>query len=105
MQSIAKARHLLGSLLVFLCAVMVQLIILSPGIVSRGADYTTFLPFKINAPDVPNLVAIADTALASEVAAKGLTLVPRAEAQRLVAYDGPWPPPAAASPHSRRHRR
>ena len=57
---------------------------------------TAFLPFKINAPDAAALVAPADAALVREVAAKGLTMVNRAEAERLVAYDGPWPPPAAA---------
>ena len=78
------------------CALLLCLLVCVPGGALAVEQNTAFLPFKINAPDGAGLVATADAALAREVAAKGLTLVPRAEAQRLVAYDGPWPPPAAA---------
>ena len=78
------------------CALLLCLLVCVPGGALAVEQNTAFLPFKINAPDGAGLVATADAALAREVAAKGLTLVDRAEAQRLVAYDGPWPPPAAA---------
>ena len=78
------------------CALLLCLLVCVPGGALAVERNTAFLPFKINAPDAAALVAPADAALAREVAAKGLTMVNRAEAERLVAYDGPWPPPAAA---------
>ena len=40
-----------------------------------------------------SLVATADKTLEQEVAAKGLTLIPRSQAEKLVNYNGTWPPP------------
>ncbi len=59
---------------------------------------TVFLPFKINASDQAQaqLTAAADQALELEARAKGMNMMSRSEAQRLVNYEGVWPPPRAA---------
>lgn len=56
---------------------------------------TVFLPFKINAPDAAAVVGPADKALEREVTAKGMRMMPRAQAEKLVDYKGAWPPSPA----------
>ncbi|MGE4560529.1 MAG: outer membrane protein assembly factor BamA [Desulfobulbus sp.] len=56
---------------------------------------TLFLPFKINTPDAANTAVLADKALAREVAAKGMKMMPRAQAEKIVGYNGTWPPATA----------
>jgi len=57
---------------------------------------TIFLPFKINAPDAATVTGPADKALEREAMAKGMKMMPRAQAEKLVDYRGTWPPTAAA---------
>jgi len=56
---------------------------------------TVFLPFKINAQDRAELAEKADQALASALSGRSLTMLNRAEAQKLVDYQGHWPPSPA----------
>lgn len=57
---------------------------------------TLFLPFKINAPDAAAVTGPADKALEREAAAKGMKMMPRSQAEKVVNYGGTWPPPTAA---------
>ncbi|WP_310600072.1 outer membrane protein assembly factor BamA [Desulfobulbus sp.] len=54
---------------------------------------TVFLPFKINAPDAAAVTGVADKALEREAGAKGMKMMPRGQAEKLVDYKGAWPPP------------
>jgi outer membrane protein insertion porin family len=63
--------------------------------VAAGRD-TLFLPFKINAPDAATVAGSVDKTLQQEVVAKGMKMMPRSQAEKLVDYTGAWPPPAAA---------
>jgi len=78
-----------------LCALLFNSIALLPGIAMALEPNTTFLPFKINAPDASSLAEKADKALEQETTAKKFTMMPRSQAERLVDYNGAWPPPAA----------
>jgi outer membrane protein insertion porin family len=80
---------------VLLCALLFNGIAFLPCTSLALEQNTTFLPFKINAPDASSLTGKVDKALEQEVAAKKLTLIPRNHAEKLVDYNGPWPPPAS----------
>ena len=56
---------------------------------------TVFLPFKINASAqaAPEVEATADKALTQEARSKNMRVLTRAEAGRIVNYEGVWPPP------------
>ena len=75
------------------CALILCVIVSTPQLSSALEQNTAFIPFKINAPDPGSLRDAADKTLEQEVAAKGLTLMPRAQAEKLVDYNGSWPPP------------
>lgn len=55
---------------------------------------TLFLPFKINAPDSAIIAGPADRSLEREAAARGMRMMSRDQAEKLVDYRGTWPPPA-----------
>ena len=62
---------------------------------ARAMDQnTTFLPLRINAPDRAGLSKKADQALAAALAERGLSMLSRSEAEKLVSYQGNWPPSA-----------
>ncbi len=64
---------------------------------AMARDQTTiFLPFKVNAADAPSIAGTADKALEREVQAKGMKMLSRGQAEKLVDYNGTWPPPTAA---------
>jgi len=67
-----------------------------PGVSMALEQSTIFLPFKINAPDVAAVAGPADKALEREAMAKGMKMMPRGQAEKLVDYKGAWPPPTAA---------
>ena len=82
----------LASLLaLFLC-----LLSFSPSMVQAVENNTVFLPFKINASNPSEITKVADQALEHETKAKGLRLLPRNEAEKLVNYTGQWPPSQSA---------
>jgi len=78
-----------------LCALLLNAIAFFPGTSLAVEKNTTFLPFKINAPDASQLAGMADKALEQEVASKKLTMMPRGQAEKMVDYNGAWPPPVA----------
>ena len=57
-----------------------------------ASSKTTFLPFKINAPDKKELQQQADFMLAQVLADQGIAMLPRKEAEKLVSYADTWPP-------------
>jgi len=96
MLSTSRTRRPPLTFTVLLCALLFNAAIaLLPGAAMAVEKNTAFLPFKINAPDAAQLASTADKALEQEVAAKKLTMMPRAQAEKLVDYHGAWPPPAA----------
>ncbi len=95
MLSTSRIRRTPLTFSVLLCALLFNIIALFPGDSKALEQNTTFVPFKINAPDAVNLTKTADNTLAREVMAKGLTVMPRAQAEKLVNYNGPWPPSAS----------
>ncbi len=95
MVSTSRTRRISPLSPVLFCALLLSLIALYPGYAAALEQNTAFLPFKINAPDPASLVEASDKALEQEVTAKGLTVMPRAQAQKLVDYNGAWPPPPA----------
>ena len=95
MLSTSKKRSAYQTFSLVLCAVVLSCLAGSP----RGAlaleHSTLFLPFKINTPDAATTATVADKALEQEVAAKGMKMMSRAQAERVVGYGGAWPPAAA----------
>ena len=69
-----------------------------PGLAQALERNTVFLPFKINAGDSSQsaLTEAADKTLSLEAKAKNIKVLSRAEAQKIVNYEGAWPPPRAA---------
>lgn len=53
---------------------------------------TAFVPFKINAPDVREMAALADEALQRELGDRNFTMLSRPEAEKMLDYAGAWPP-------------
>jgi outer membrane protein insertion porin family len=80
---------------VLLCALLFNSIAFLPGVAMALEQNTTFLPFKINASDAPSLAGKVDKVLEQEVMAKNSTMMPRSQAEKLVDYNGAWPPPAS----------
>ena len=95
MLSTSKTRRTPLIFPVLLCALLFNGIAFLPCTTLALEQNTAFLPFKINAPDASSLTGKADKALEQEVTAKKLTLIPRNQAEKLVDYNGAWPPPAA----------
>lgn len=95
MQSTSRTRCISLTFSVLFCALLFNIVALFPTISMALEHNTTFLPFKINAPDASNLAGKADKALEQEVTAKGVTMMSRSQAEKLVDYNGAWPPPAA----------
>jgi outer membrane protein insertion porin family len=79
---------LLGALLFGVLAI--------PGVTMALDQKTIFLPFKINAPDAAAVAGPADKILEREAMAKGMKMMPRNQAEKLVDYSGTWPPSNAA---------
>jgi outer membrane protein insertion porin family len=73
--------------------VLFGVLALPAGSLARESN-TVFLPFKINAPDTAAVTGVADKALEREAGAKGMKMMPRGQAEKLVDYKGAWPPPA-----------
>jgi outer membrane protein insertion porin family len=95
MLSTSRIRRTPLTFSVLLCALLFNIIALFPGVSMALEQNTTFVPFKINASDAVSLTKAADNALAREVMAKGLTVIPRGQAEKMVNYNGPWPPSAS----------
>ena len=95
MLSTSRTRRIPLIFPVLLCALLFNGIAFFPCTSLALEQNTTFLPFKINAPDASSLTGKVDKALEQEVAAKKLTLMPRNQAEKLVDYNGAWPPPAS----------
>ncbi|MGD9947105.1 MAG: outer membrane protein assembly factor BamA [Desulfobulbus sp.] len=95
MQSTSNKRSAYQTFSLVLCAVVLSCLACSPGVALALEHSTLFLPFKINTPDAANTAAVADKALAREVAAKGMKMMGRSQAEKVVGYNGAWPPAAA----------
>ncbi len=95
MLSTSRTRRIPLIFPVLLCALLFNGIAFLPCTSLAVEQNTTFLPFKINAPDASSLTGKVDKALEQEVVAKKLTLMPRNQAEKLVDYNGAWPPPAS----------
>jgi outer membrane protein insertion porin family len=63
---------------------------------AKAVEHTTaFLPLKVNSQtNTAELTRSADTGLAEALKAHNLTMVDRAGAEKMVHYDGTWPPAA-----------
>ncbi|NLX17847.1 MAG: outer membrane protein assembly factor BamA, partial [Desulfobulbus sp.] len=95
MSPISQPRRPLYFLALPLLFVML-VVCMSPMSVQAAERNTLFLPFKINAPDSGAIVGPADRSLEREAAARGMKMIPRSQAEKLVDYQGAWPPSAAA---------
>lgn len=96
MQSTSSKRSAYQTFSRFLQAVVLSWIACSSGAALALEHNTLFLPFKINAPEAANTAVIADKALEQEVTAKGMKMLPRSQAEKVVNYGGAWPPATAA---------
>lgn len=96
MQSTSSKRSAYQTFSRFLQAVVLSWIACSSGAALALEHNTLFLPFKINAPEAANTAVLADKALEQEVAAKGMKMLPRSQAEKVVNYGGAWPPATAA---------
>lgn len=96
MQSTSSKRSAYQTFSRFLQTVVVSWIACSSGAAFALEHNTLFLPFKINAPDAANVAVAADKALEQEVMGKGMKMLPRSQAEKVVSYGGPWPPAAAS---------
>ena len=93
MLSTSKIQRLHRFIPLLLCVFLLGAIAALPQSAVALEQNTAFIPFKINAPDPGSLTDSADKTLEQEVAAKGLTMVSRPQAEKLVDYSGSWPPP------------
>jgi len=94
MPSTSRTRRTPLALALLSCALLFGVLAL-PGISMALEQKTLFLPFKINAPDAAALTGAADKALEREAMAKGMKMMPRGQAEKLVNYNGAWPPSTA----------
>ena len=62
--------------------------------VSAAEQNTAFLPLKINAENSAQVAKRVDAALEAALTDKGFAMVPRAKAEKMVDYQGAWPPTA-----------
>ncbi len=95
MQSTSSKRSVYQNFSRFLQAVVVSWIACSSGAAFALEHNTLFLPFKINAPDAGSIAVMADKALEHEVMGKGMKMLPRSQAEKVVNYGGTWPPAAS----------
>lgn len=95
MQSTSKNRAAYQTFLLLFSVVLLSCITCFPQVALALEHRTLFLPFRINAPDATALAGKADRSLAQEVTAKGMKMVPRAQAEVMVDYKGAWPPSPA----------
>lgn len=95
MQSTSSKRSVYRNFSRFLQAVVVSWIACSSGAAFALEHNALFLPFKINAPDAGSIAVMADKALEQEVMAKGMKMLPRSQAEKVVNYGGTWPPTAS----------
>jgi outer membrane protein insertion porin family len=95
MPSTSPPRRPLSSLALFLSLALLPLFTM-PTLTMAVERSTVFLPFKINAPDSAAVTGPADKALEREAMAKGMKMMPRSQAEKLVDYKGAWPPSAGA---------
>lgn len=96
MQSTSSKRSAYQTFSRFLQAVVLSWIACSSGAALALEHNTLFLPFKINAPEAANTAVMADKALEQEVMAKGMKMLPRSQAEKVVNYGGAWPPATGA---------
>ena len=96
MQSTSKTRLTPLTFSVLFCALLIGCIAGASGDAMALEQNTTFLPFRINAPDAAKVAGPADKALEQEVQAKGMKMMSRSQAEKLISYTGAWPPPPAA---------
>jgi outer membrane protein insertion porin family len=95
MPSISRIRRTPLALTLLFYALLLGVLVVPSSSVAREQS-TIFLPFKINAPDAAAVAGPADKALEREAVAKGMKMMPRGQAEKLVDYRGTWPPSAAA---------
>lgn len=95
MMSTSRILRPHSALALFLCGVLLAVLALPAGSLARQSG-TVFLPFKINAPDPATVTGPVDKALEREAMAKGMKMMPRSQAEKLVDYKGAWPPSSAA---------
>ena len=95
MPSTSRTRRTPLALALLSCALLFGVLAL-PGVSMALEQKTLFLPFKINAPDAAAITGPADKALEREAMAKGMKMMPRGQAEKLVNYNGAWPPSTAA---------
>ena len=95
MPSTSQIRRTPLVLALLLCALLFGTLAL-PGASMAQEQSAIFLPFKINAPDAAVIAGPADKTLEREATAKGMKMMPRAQAEKLVDYNGAWPPSVAA---------
>ncbi len=94
MPSTSRTRRTPLALALLSCALLLGVLAL-PGVSMALEQKTLFLPFKINAPDAAAVTGPADKALEREAMAKGMKMMPRSQAEKLVNYNGAWPPSTA----------
>ncbi|WP_028317584.1 outer membrane protein assembly factor BamA [Desulfobulbus elongatus] len=95
MMSTSRILRPHSTLALLFCALLLGVLAGPADSLARG-QHAIFLPFKINAPDTATVTGPADKALEREATAKGMRMMPRSQAEKLVDYKGAWPPPAAA---------
>jgi outer membrane protein insertion porin family len=70
-------------------------VLLSPWKADAAVQNTAFLPLKINAENPGKVATEADRAMTRILAGRNMKLISRSEAERLVNYQGNWPPSAS----------
>ncbi len=76
-----------------LLVVVLCLTLVFTGLASAVEQNTSYLPLKINAPaDQKAIAERADSALENALFTTSFSMIPRQEAEKLINYDGIWPP-------------
>ena len=97
MQLTSQLRYILRDVVTPTLLLLLFLVtITTPQAALADKQNTGFLPLKINASNPGTLQRQADKALATVLTAKGLAMIPRAQARSLIDYAGTWPPSASA---------
>ncbi|WP_456386812.1 outer membrane protein assembly factor BamA [Desulfolithobacter sp.] len=89
MQSTTKISCLFASTLALILCLLSAM---PAAMAGSAAQNTTFLPLKINAPDPGAIAPRVDKIMDFILREKGLTMMPRQEAEKLVDYRASWPP-------------
>ncbi len=77
----------------FFLTLLFSLLLVSAGSASAVEQNTSYLPLKINSPSqLTELTEQADSALSNALYPSSFSMMPRAEATKLVDYSGSWPP-------------